>query len=462
MPLTEFLPANLFAAFLIFARIGATMMLLPGFGEVYVPQRYRLLLALVMAALLTPVLAPVLPPLPDSPARLAVIVGGEIAVGVFIGTVARILVAALETAGTVVSLQLGLSAAAMFNPLGDQQDEPAAERALRHARGGADLPHRSRSPAAARRGRELWRCSRRARCRRSAISPTPWRGSSAGSFRLGIEMAAPFIVLGLVFFVALGLIARMVPQLQVLFIAQPLQIIGGLFVFAVVLVTGMRWFLDEFVQQFALPRGELSRWPRIPTTAKKPKNRPSAGCSARATEGQVAQSREINTWFMLATSGIVMLFLAPSIARRLDPARSARSPIRRAFSPPTASCGRRSWRDLREVVMVAWRCRWRCSWPPRSAGTLVQIGFVFATDKIGFDLSRISPVGGVRAAVFVALRRRDAEEPRQDGRWWRRWRARCCAARSGACRFWGSRPRTLPGEIEHLVLRLVARRARRC
>jgi len=254
VPLTEFLPTNLYAAFLIFSRIGTMMMLMPGFGEVFVPQRYRLLLALFMAALLTPVLLPVLPPLPSSPARLAVIVGGEVAIGAFIGTVARILVGALETAGTVVSLQLGLSAAAMFNPLGDQSDSPLPSALLGML--GIVLIFVT----------NLYQMLLRAAVESYAVftpGALPPLGDFsnavahvvAGSFRLGIEIASPFIVLGLVFFLALGLVARMVPQLQVMFIAQPLQIIAGLFVFAAVLVTGMRWFLDEFVRQFAFLAG---------------------------------------------------------------------------------------------------------------------------------------------------------------------------------------------------------------
>jgi flagellar biosynthetic protein FliR len=55
--------------------------------------------------------------------------------------------------------------------------------------------------------------------------------------------------------VALGVIARLVPQLQVLFIAQPLQILGGLVLFSVVLVSGMRWFLEAFAQQLAFLTG---------------------------------------------------------------------------------------------------------------------------------------------------------------------------------------------------------------
>ena len=64
--------------------------------------------------------------------------------------------------------------------------------------------------------------------------------------------SAPFIVLGTVFYVGLGLIARLVPQLQVLFIAQPLQIMGGLLLMALLAATGMGLFLQVFAQQFQL------------------------------------------------------------------------------------------------------------------------------------------------------------------------------------------------------------------
>ena len=250
VPLSEFLPANLFAVFLVFARLGAVMMLLPGFGELYVPQRYRLLLGLLLALLLAPLLGPRLPALPGSPARLAVLVGGEVAIGIFIGTVARILVAALETAGMVVSLQLGLSAAVIFNPLGEQDQSPLPSAF--YGMLGVVLIFLT----------DLHYLLLRAMVDSYALfvpGALPPMGDladtiarvAAGSFKLGIEMAAPFIVLGLVFFVALGIIARMVPQLQVLFISQPLQILGGLLVFAVVVATGMRWFLEGFVQQFA-------------------------------------------------------------------------------------------------------------------------------------------------------------------------------------------------------------------
>src|ERR1700730_1102728 len=105
--LDQILPANLFAASLVFARLGSAMMLLPGIGEIYVSPRLRLVLALGMTLVATPVVAPLLPR-PSGAIELALLLAGEIAVGIFLGTIARILLAALQVAGSVVSINLGL------------------------------------------------------------------------------------------------------------------------------------------------------------------------------------------------------------------------------------------------------------------------------------------------------------------------------------------------------------------
>lgn len=250
MNLEQFLPNNAFAAMLVFARIGSAMMLLPGFGEVYVLARYRLLFALIFSGLLLPILAPILPPLPQNVPDLVLVLGGEIVIGVFIGTMTRVLLAALQIAGQVVSMQTGLSNAQMFNPLEATQDSvPSTFYAilgvllifltnLHHLmlRGLVDsyavfVP--GHLPPV------------------EDLSQTVAHAVAA-SFRLAIEMAAPFIVLGTAFFVGLGLIARLVPQVQILFVAQPLQIMGGLLLMGILAATGMGWFLQVFAQQFQL------------------------------------------------------------------------------------------------------------------------------------------------------------------------------------------------------------------
>ena len=251
--LSALLPANVFGALLIFSRIGSAMMLLPGFGEFYVLQRFRLLLAVLVSLLLLPVLSPTLPPLPGNAVGLIKIVGGEVLIGIFLGTISRILLSALDTAGTVVSLQLGLSQAQIFNPLLATQGTLTGT--LYSVLGVlliflTDLHH------------VLLRAMVDSY---SVFAPgvLPPLGDLSevivrgvgGAFLIGMEMSAPFILLGIVFFVGLGLIGRLVPQLQLLFIMQPLQIMGGLFAFALVLSAGLRWFLEAFAEQFSILTG---------------------------------------------------------------------------------------------------------------------------------------------------------------------------------------------------------------
>ena len=62
---------QVWAGALIFARIGAILMTLPGIGESYVPPRIRLSLALVVSLALWPVIGHLLPPLPASVGSMA-------------------------------------------------------------------------------------------------------------------------------------------------------------------------------------------------------------------------------------------------------------------------------------------------------------------------------------------------------------------------------------------------------
>jgi flagellar biosynthetic protein FliR len=244
--LNQYLPANIFAVMLVFCRIGSALMVLPGFGDLYVPARYRLLLGAFLAMLLATALATILPAQPDSPLKLTTLIGSEIVIGLFIGSVSRLLLSALETAGAVISLQLGLSAAQIFNPLLAQQS--AISGAFLTVFGVllifiTDTHHLLLRGLIASYG---------------LFPPGTFPGFGdmsdtvthlvASSFRLAIELSAPFIVLGTVFFVALGFLARLMPQLQIFFVILPVQVAGGLVVFAFTLYAVMQWFLDDFVQ----------------------------------------------------------------------------------------------------------------------------------------------------------------------------------------------------------------------
>jgi flagellar biosynthesis protein FliR len=244
--LDQFLPANLFAVMLVFCRVGSTLMVLPGFGDLYVPVRYRLLLAIFLSLLLATVLAPTLPALPNSPLVLLTLLGGELVIGIFIGSVARLMLSALETAGMIISFQLGLSTAQVFNPLLAQQS--AITGAFLTVFGVlliflTDTHHLMLRGLVASYG--LFPPGQFPGF--GDLSDTAARLVSA-SFRLAVELSAPFIVLGTIFFVALGFLSRLMPQLQIFFVVLPVQVAGGLVVFAFTLYAVMQWFLDDFVR----------------------------------------------------------------------------------------------------------------------------------------------------------------------------------------------------------------------
>ncbi|MEM1401180.1 MAG: flagellar biosynthetic protein FliR, partial [Pseudomonadota bacterium] len=114
--LAGLLQAELYGYLLIFCRIGAALMVLPGFGEAFISPRVRLAFAL----LLTLAIAPSMPmPLPEMPEKLVTLIGpiaGEVIIGLFFGLFARALVAAVETAGMIISFQMSLANAVAFNP----------------------------------------------------------------------------------------------------------------------------------------------------------------------------------------------------------------------------------------------------------------------------------------------------------------------------------------------------------
>jgi flagellar biosynthetic protein FliR len=66
----------------------------------------------------------------------------------------------------------------------------------------------------------------------------------SGAFRIGIQLSAPFLAFGLLFNIGLGVLSRLMPQMQVFFVALPLSILIGLLFLLLVLGTMMGLFLD--------------------------------------------------------------------------------------------------------------------------------------------------------------------------------------------------------------------------
>jgi flagellar biosynthetic protein FliR len=242
--LKDLLGADVFSFFLVFARLGSAVMLMPGLGESYVSPRFRLMIALAITLVVTPVVSPTLPPQPENPFELALVVSGEILVGVFLGLVARILFNALQTAGMMIAYQTGMANAFIADPTAAVQGALFGvflailgvlvifETGLHQMLLAAIVDsYRVFIPGHLPPLDDFSRVVARV---------------VADSFDLAVRMAAPFVVMALVFYLGLGLLGRLMPQIQVFFIALPLQIMLGFIVLMVSIAAMLAWFTGAF------------------------------------------------------------------------------------------------------------------------------------------------------------------------------------------------------------------------
>ena len=234
------LPAEVYGGGLVFARVGAMVMLLPGIGEQAVPPRIRLSFALTLAIVLYPVVRAGLPAVPGDVGGLGGQVLVEVLIGLGIGAILRMFFSALAVAGETVSLQTTLSFAQTTNPL---QAQPGTAVTVFLTLLGTvlvfstDLHHMFIAGIA--KSYTLFPVG--APLRLGDLTGLSIKGFSQ-SFSLGIQLAAPVIVFSLVFNVATGFIGRVMPQFQIFFVATPLMVLLGLSIFALSLgVIGMVW-----------------------------------------------------------------------------------------------------------------------------------------------------------------------------------------------------------------------------
>ena len=150
----SFLPAYGAAFMLMFARIGTMVMLLPGLGEMSVPARVRLTVALVLTCVLFPLHRAGYTIDLRSPGPVLIALGQELLIGVVLGMTARLTISALQVAGSVIAQQLGLGFVTAVDPTQGQQGLIVGNF-LTLARRHADLRDRPASPGDRRAARQL-------------------------------------------------------------------------------------------------------------------------------------------------------------------------------------------------------------------------------------------------------------------------------------------------------------------
>jgi flagellar biosynthetic protein FliR len=238
----SFLPALAATFMLVFARIGTMVMLLPGLGEMSMPVRVRLTVALVLSAMFLPLhraaytidlkeLGPVL-----------LMLGHEIIIGAILGLTARLSISALQVAGAVIAQQMGLGFVTAVDPSQGQQNVIVANflsmlgLTLIFA---TDLHYLVIAAL-----NDSYRLFAPGAVILVGDVASLMTKTVAGAFKVGIQLSAPFLVFGLLFNLGLGLLSRLMPQMQVFFVGLPLSILLGFLILIVVVGAMMGTFID--------------------------------------------------------------------------------------------------------------------------------------------------------------------------------------------------------------------------
>lgn len=244
----ELLPASVFAILLVFVRIGGAMLQMPAIGESNISARARLLMALALSFVVTPVLAPSLPPEPEVVTVLFLLLVGEFFVGIFLGALGRIMMSALLVAGTAIAHMSNLANALVNSALSQQQASIVGNflsltalmlifaLELHHLMIAALVDSYAIFPPGAL--PPVGDFS-------DLITQTVGR-----AFLVGVQLSAPFLLVGMVVYLLMGLLGRLMPQVQIFFVVMPVQIGMGMLLLMIVLPAMMAWFLGAFEDTF--------------------------------------------------------------------------------------------------------------------------------------------------------------------------------------------------------------------
>lgn len=235
--------------FLVFSRAGMVFMLLPAFGSSYVSARIRLFLAVTVSL----IFATILPPeqnLPDTGSALSILVAvsNEVLIGFFMGALAKIISSALHIAGMLISMQSSLSQAMLFDPsqgaqgaiFGNFLDIMAL--ALMFA---LNLHHLLIAAIAG--SYEVYPLGHLPDMGQLLDSVVTTMNSS---FKVGFQLAAPVVIIGLLVNLASGLLSRLMPSFQVFFVILPLQITLAIFIFTTTLSVMLMWYMGYLESSF--------------------------------------------------------------------------------------------------------------------------------------------------------------------------------------------------------------------
>ncbi|WP_420549427.1 flagellar biosynthetic protein FliR [Curvivirga sp.] len=242
-------PQEFFAYALVFARVGAVLMQMPAIGETYISPRIRLMFGMMLTLIVTPVVRDGLPAMPDSILLILLLLLAEILIGVFIGSIMRIVILTMATTGAVMSFVSGFAAAQAFNPM--LQGQGALHTVVLTLTATAVILATDTHHLLIMATVDSYQLFNPGEVPILEDFSQTIARTVARSFVVGVQFASPFLLGAIIYNSLLGLLARLMPNLQIFFVAMPLQILLGIILFALIISSVILWFMRYFTETIA-------------------------------------------------------------------------------------------------------------------------------------------------------------------------------------------------------------------
>lgn len=244
--MTEITDTTVLTLFLIFCRIGSCLIFAPGFSNSHIPVNVRALLAVVLAFCLMPLLQESLSAQVSAmqPSSYVMAIVHEIAIGAFVGLLARLFLLALQFAAAVSAGMIGLSGI------------PGAS--LEEAEAGSPLATMATMAATV----MIFSLNLHVELLKAVIGtydvmPLAVMPSVKGtmnsilellseSFLLSLRLSAPFIAYGILCNFSIAMANRFAPQISFYHATSGVVILVGLIIFYLIWPSWMSSFVDQY------------------------------------------------------------------------------------------------------------------------------------------------------------------------------------------------------------------------
>lgn len=237
---------SVLALFLLFCRIGACMMVLPGFSSARVAMTVRLFVSVALSLAMLPLMWDTLyaRAAGATPAAYIVLIVSESLIGVMFGMIARLYVLGLQFTGAVIGSMIGLSAPGSMDVLEDGQETTLTNLItftglmvlfmmdFHQIVFKALMDSYDTIPLGTLVGSQKMLIT---------LTDTLTR-----TFSIMLRLSSPFIIFGIMFNFAAGLVNKLSPQIPVFFIATPFSVLAGIFLLYLAVAAMLRQFADGF------------------------------------------------------------------------------------------------------------------------------------------------------------------------------------------------------------------------